>query len=260
MKEKIYQRLIELTNGKTTSYMLRKFTTSRSSKALIRPYSKLYDISTEEVSKSMDEFTSLHDFFTRSLKTEVRPIADASNVIASPVDAKIESYGDISENTMLMVKNKWYSIADMLGNEQLAARYTGGKYIVFYLSPADYHRIHSPITAKVDQQYVLGGKSYPVNQAGLAYGKKPISHNYRMISELEAEGGQRVSFIKVGAMFVNSIALTNTTKQWHKGEEVGYFAFGSTVVMLFEKDFIEFIDCVQQGVPVRMGQAFAQIV
>lgn len=260
MKEKIYQRLIELTNGKMTSYMLRKFTTSRSSKAVIRSYSKLYDISTEEVSKSMNEFTSLHDFFTRKLKSDARPVAQSSNLIASPVDAKIESFGNISEGTMLMVKNKWYSIADMLGNKQIAARYEGGKYIVFYLSPADYHRIHSPINAKVDQQYVLGGKSYPVNNAGLTYGKKPISHNYRMISELEAEGGQRISFIKVGAMFVNSIALTNTTNCWKKGEEVGYFAFGSTVVMLFEKDFVQFTDCVQQGVPVRMGQAFAQIV
>lgn len=260
MKEKIYQRLIELTNGKTTSYMLRKFTTSRSSKAVIKSYSKLYDISTEEVSKSVDEFTSLHDFFTRKLKTDARPIAEAPHLIASPVDAKIESFGDISEGTRLTVKNKLYAIADMLGNEQLAARYAGGKYIVFYLSPADYHRIHSPIDAKVDQQYVLGGKSYPVNQTGLAYGKKPISHNYRMISELQAEGGQHVSFIKVGAMFVNSIALTNTTDNWRKGEEVGYFAFGSTVVMLFEKDFVEFTDCVQQGVPIRVGQAFAQVL
>ena len=260
MREKIYQRLIELTNGKTTSYMLRKFTTSRTSKAVIRSYSKLYDIKAEEVSKSMDEFTSLHDFFTRKLKTDARSIADEPHLIASPVDAKIESFGNISEGTMLTVKHKLYSIADMLGNAQLAARYTHGKYIVFYLSPADYHRIHSPIDAKVDQQYVLGGKSYPVNQTGLAYGKKPISHNYRMISELQAEGGQRISFIKVGAMFVNSIQLTNTSDTWRKGEEVGYFAFGSTVVMLFEKDFVEFTDIVQQGVPVKMGQAFAKMM
>lgn len=260
MKETIYQRLIELTNGKTTSYMLRKFTTSRSSKAVIRSYSKLYDIAADEVSKNTEEFTSLHDFFTRKLKAGARPIAQESHLITSPVDAKIESFGDINIGTTLSVKNKWYSIADMLGKDELATRYTGGKFIVFYLSPADYHRIHSPINAKVDQQYVLGGKSYPVNQMGLAYGKKPISHNYRMISELQAEGGQRISFIKVGAMFVNSIVLTNTTDVWQKGEEVGYFAFGSTVVMLFEKDFVEFTNLVQQGMHIQVGQAFAQIM
>lgn len=258
MREKIYQRLIELTNGKTTSFILRKFTTSRSSKIMIPSYKKLYDISIDEVSKDLKEFTSLHDFFTRQLKGEARPIAKEEQFVASPVDAKIESFGMITEGTVLTVKQKPYSIEDMLGNQALANRYAGGKYIVFYLSPADYHRIHSPIDAMVNQQYVLGKKSYPVNQMGLALGKKPISHNYRMISELLTEAGHHISFVKVGAMFVNSIALTNTSSIWHKGEEVGYFAFGSTVVMLFEKEAITFTENVVQGKSIRVGQAFAQ--
>lgn len=260
MREKLYQSFIELTNGKMTSFLLRKFTTSRTSKVFIRSYSKIYDISIDEVSKSMNEFNSLHDFFTRELKETSRPVALESNVVASPVDAKIESFGDIGKGTVLTVKNKPYSIAAMLGNEENAKRYEGGKFIVFYLSPADYHRIHSPLNAKVDQQYVLGGKSYPVNQMGLSYGKKPISHNYRMISELIVHNSKRVSFIKVGAMFVNSIELTNTTDTWGKGEEVGYFAFGSTVVMLFEKDFIQFSNSVIQGKHIRMGEQFAIMI
>ena len=122
---------------------------------------------------------------------------------------------------------------------------------------ADYHRMHSPMDGVVVKQYVLGQKSYPVNQLGLTYGRNPLSHNYRMVSEIQYNGEQRYAFIKVGAMFVNSIELTNTTTQWRKGEEVGYFSFGSTVVMLFEKNAVQFSPNVVQGASIKMGKAFA---
>ena len=259
MKEKLYQSLIELSNGKISSKILQRMAQSSVSKKFIQSYSNIYGINLKEVSKSPDQFTSLHDFFVRTLKEDVRPMDMRSNVFVSPVDAKIEAFGDILESTMLTVKNKPYSIVDLLGSEAQAKRYEDGKYIVFYLSPADYHRIHSPIDGNVTRQYVLGQKSYPVNQMGLQYGKKPISHNYRMISELEYDE-HCIAFIKVGATFVNSIQLTNTTLTWHKGEEVGFFAFGSTVVMLFEQDAIEFHDNVTYGSMIKMGEAFATML
>lgn len=260
MKERIYQSMIELTNGKQSSILLKKLTTSALSKKFIRSYTKVYEINIEEVSKSVENFKSLHEFFTRSLKEGVRPIAEGEKVFASPVDAKIEAFGDIRDSMTLMVKDKPYSLMDLLGSEERAARYQNGKYIVFYLSPADYHRIHSPVNGDVVRQYVLGQKSYPVNQFGLTYGKKPISHNYRMISELAYAQNRHTAFIKVGAMFVNSIKLTNVTEVWSKGEEVGYFTFGSTVVMLFEEDAIEFCENVASGTAIRMGQAFANML
>lgn len=260
MKEKIYQRMIELTNGRSSSILLKKLTTSALSKKFIRNYSKVYEINIEEVSNNMENFKSLHEFFTRSLKEGVRPIAQGETVFASPVDAKIEAFGDIKDGMTFLVKNKPYSLVDLLGSDERADVYRNGKYIVFYLSPADYHRIHSPIDANVLRQYVLGQKSYPVNQLGLTYGKKPISHNYRMISELEYAQKRRIAFIKVGAMFVNSIQLTNMTNVWSKGEEVGYFTFGSTVVILFEEDAVEFCGNVAAGRAIRMGEAFANML
>ena len=98
------------------------------------------------------------------------------------------------------------------------------------------------------------------NQLGLTYGKNPLSHNYRMISEVQYNQEQRFAFIKVGAMFVNSIELTNTSTQWRKGEEVGYFTFGSTVVMLFEKNAIQFASNVVQGASIKVGEAFATVL
>lgn len=260
MKEKLYQSLIELSNGKITSNFLQHVAKSGFSKNFIHSYSNLYGINIHEVSKSPNEFTSIHDFFVRELKEEVRPVDLRPKVFASPVDAKIESFGPILEDEMFTVKNKPYSLVDLLGSEAQAQRYKDGKYIVFYLSPADYHRIHSPIDGTIVRQYILGQKSYPVNQMGLQYGKKPISHNYRMISEINYEQNRHAAFIKVGATFVNSIKLTNVSTEWKKGEEVGYFSFGSTVVMLFEQHAIQFHENVTTGAKIKMGEAFATMI
>lgn len=260
MKEKVYQSLIELTNGKSSSRLLQTVAQSKFSTRLIRSYSKVYGINIEEVSKTIDKFSSLHDFFVRTLKEEARPIAKGANVFTSPVDGKIEAFGDIVDSMKLYVKNKPYSLIDLLGNEARTMRYRDGKFIVFYLSPADYHRIHSPIDAHVIRQYILGQKSYPVNQWGLKYGKNPISQNFRMISEINFAENTTAAFIKVGATFVNSIQLTNVTNHWKKGEEVGFFSFGSTVVMLFEQESIKFTENVTQGHTIRMGEAFATML
>jgi len=260
MREKAYQRLIELTNGEHSSKVLKKFVQSSWSKRLIPSYIKMYGINLSEVTKKQHEFTSLHDFFVRTLTADARPIAEEQTVYASPVDAKIEAFGHIRSGIQFTVKGKEYSLIDLLGNSERAAKYKDGQYIVFYLSPANYHRIHSPIDGTVVRQYILGQKSFPVNQMGLEYGKKPISHNYRHITELVVENGSQACMIKVGATFVNSIVLTNNRVTWKKGEEVGYFSFGSTVVMLFEKDSVVFMDNVVQGNAIRMGEAFANML
>lgn len=260
MKEKVYRKLVELSNGKMSSKVLKKFSTAKLSKAIIPSYIKVFNIDTSDVSNEQREFKSLHQFFIRTLKDHARPVAIEPHLFASPVDAKIESFGTIEDNISFVVKGKNYLIEDLLGNKEQAENYQGGQYIVFYLSPADYHRMHSPMDGKVVKQYVLGQKSYPVNQLGLTYGKNPLSHNYRMISEIQYNEEQRYAFIKVGAMFVNSIELTNTSTQWRKGEEIGYFTFGSTVVMLFEKNAIQFSPNVVQGASIKMGEAFAIVL
>ena len=260
MKEKMYRKLVELSNGKKSSHLLKKISTAKFSKAIIPSYIKAFNIDVSDVSKEQKEFENLHQFFVRELKENARPIDSAGHIFVSPVDAKIESFGTIEDNMTFSVKGKQYAITDLLGSEEQAKNYAHGKYIVFYLSPADYHRMHAPMDGAVSKQYVLGQKSYPVNQMGLTYGRQPLSHNYRMISEITYTQSQRYAFIKVGAMFVNSIELTNTTAAWKKGEEVGYFTFGSTVVMLFENDAIEFLPKVIQGAAIKMGEAFASMV
>lgn len=141
----------------------------------------------------------------------------------------------------------------MLGNEERAKRYAGGTYMVIYLSPSHYHRIHSPLSGSVTERFVLGRKSYPVNAAGMEYGKEPLSKNYRSVTEVNSDG-EHMALVKVGAMFVNSIELLHERSTVQKGEEMAYFTFGSTVVLLFEKDMIKVVQELKSGQELRLGE------
>ena len=203
-------------------------------------------------------FMTLHDLFTRQLKTGARPIVEGEYFVSSPVDGVLEDYGDIQADQNIIVKGKTYSMLEMFNNEQVLKKYLGGKYIVLYLSPSHYHRIHSPISGEVLHRWTLGNKSYPVNEWGMKYGRAPLSKNYRTITELQHEQFC-VAIVKVGAMFVNSIVITDEAKQLEKGQEFAYFSFGSTVVLLFEKDSFEINDEWSVPMGVRVGEKIGSI-
>lgn len=257
MKKKLYQYTIELTNGPLTSNLLQRFARSPGSRSIIPNYVKTYKITLDDIEEEIGSFPTLHDFFIRQLRAGSRPQANSD--LVSPVDGKVEIAGKIHEDSCFMVKGQKYSLAELLGSAELAKRYAHGDYAVLYLSPANYHRIHSPVDGSVSRQFVLGKKSYPVNQSGLLYGKSPISGNYRLITELDTGGG-KVLMVKVGAMFVNSIELTNTSDSWNKGGEVGYFSFGSTVVLFFEPNCFRFTDNIMAGEPIKVGEALANML
>ncbi|WP_071460204.1 phosphatidylserine decarboxylase [Bacillus massilinigeriensis] len=254
MLQGIYRLFIELTNRKWSSRLLFKFAQSNVSKKMIPSFAKVYGINKEEMEKELDQYNSLHDFFTRRLKTGSRTVAVEPCAVTSPVDAELEDIGLIEVSQEIRVKGKTYSIAEMLGEREIAERYAGGTYMVLYLSPSHYHRIHSPISGKVIQTWSLGSRSYPVNRLGLKYGKSTLSKNFRTITEMEHEYGHRIAVVKVGAMFVNSIEVVHKGERLEKGEEMAYFTFGSTVVLLFEKDSFHQAVHAQLPVSVKMGQ------
>ncbi|MGM9987669.1 MAG: phosphatidylserine decarboxylase [Bacillaceae bacterium] len=239
MMKALYRALIELSNNRYISAGLRRFSRSRFSKVLIPSYIRIFHIRTDEIKKDLSEFESLHDLFTRQIKEDARMICNEENVVVSPVDSVLESFGDITEESTFIVKGQGYSILDMLEKKSRAERYIGGKYMVLYLSPSHYHRIHSPMDGMVTERFTLGRKSYPVNQMGLTYGKEPLSKNYRAVTEVTSND-KHVAIVKVGAMWVNSIELLHEREQVHRGEEIAYFSFGSTIVLLFEKDTFAF--------------------
>ncbi|PKR85144.1 phosphatidylserine decarboxylase [Heyndrickxia camelliae] len=258
MKTWFYRLLIELTNHKFTSALLKKFSQSKISKFLIPSYAKVYNINQEEMLYDIDTYENLHEFFTRKLKPGVRSFVNDEKVITSPVDGVLEDYGIVESDKIITVKGKQYSILEMIGDEHRIKKYIGGKFLILYLSPSHYHRIHSPIDGEIITQYTLGTKSYPVNRYGLKYGKSPLSKNYRVITELKAQGNHLL-FVKVGAMFINSIECMATHQNWQKGEEVAYFSFGSTVVLLFEKDTFEIQNHIHIPYDIQVGEPLGHI-
>lgn len=249
----LYRLIIELTNGKWSSFLLKKFSKSRLSRYIVPSFSKTYNINTNEMAEPLHTYPTMHDFFIRKLKDEVRPIHAEESSVTSPVDAIIEDIGSIQPDAMIKVKGKIYSISEMLGSSEKAGPYLNGTYMIFYLSPSHYHRIHSPVTGKVKDQWELGAKSYPVNKWGLRYGKFPLSKNYRSITEIDLLGHQ-VALVKVGAMFVNSIELTHPNENLIKGHEMAYFTFGSTVILLFQENHFSLLSSITTPYPIKMGE------
>ncbi|MDI2588191.1 phosphatidylserine decarboxylase [Psychrobacillus sp. NEAU-3TGS] len=260
MREKLYQSMIELTNGKWSSTIIQSFARSKLSKTIIPSYIKYFNITLQDVTRPINDFSTLHEFFIREVSTKSRQIHAGTNSIISPVDATVETFGPITKDGIFFVKDKPYTLENLLGSSKIAEQFVNGMYIILYLSPAEYHRIHAPVDGEVIRQYMLGKKSYPVNKWGLQYGKEAISGNYRLLTQLYMPNNKYCFHIKVGAMFVNSIELTNTSSKWKKGEEVGYFSFGSTVVLLFEEDSMEFSATLKAGKFVRMGEIVANML
>lgn len=251
--QSIYRLLIELTNGRWTSFMLRKFARSPVSRFIVPSFAKIYHINQDEMERDLKEYPTLHDLFVRTLKKEVRPIDQSRDAVVSPVDAVMEDVGTIKETSEIVVKGKIYSIAEMLGDQEKVKKYLNGSYIILYLSPTNYHRIHSPVSGTVTGQWKLGSKSYPVNKWGLKYGVRTLSKNYRVISEVKTEFGQ-VAIVKVGAMFVNSIETTHKGSELKKGEEIAYFSFGSTVVLLFENGMFRIDPSILTPYNIKVGE------
>ncbi|KMY50878.1 phosphatidylserine decarboxylase [Peribacillus loiseleuriae] len=259
MYQSLYRLFIELTNGRITSGALRKFSQSTKSRAVIPSYVKIFQINQQESEQNVTTYPTLHDLFTRRLKKGVRVIDTEPNSVVSPVDGVFSEYGLITEDKAIVVKGKTYSIEEMLDDAAVFVKYVGGSFAVLYLSPSHYHRIHAPISGDVTKRWIKGEKSYPVNRLGMQYGRAPLSKNYRNITEVQHHSSH-VAVVKVGAMFVNSIVISDEANQLKKGQEFAYFSFGSTVVLLFEKGSFELQEDLIVPKEVKVGERIGTIM
>jgi len=259
MLQGLYRLLIELTNGRWTSVVLKKFARSRVSRFVVPSFARIYQINLEEMEKGLSGYPTLHDLFVRTLKKEARKIDPQMDSVVSPVDAVLEDVGKIKETSDIMVKGKTYSIGEMLGDPDSLSKYLNGTYMILYLSPSHYHRIHSPVNGTVTKQWELGSKSFPVNKWGLKYGRATLSKNYRVITEVKTNYGH-AAIVKVGAMFVNSIETTHKGSELEKGGEMAYFSFGSTVVLLFEKGIFQMDKTLHTPQELKVGERLGILV
>jgi phosphatidylserine decarboxylase len=251
--------LTELSSRKWISQVTGQIAQSRVSKHLIPRFAKIYGISLNDAEKAIEEYTSLNDFFTRRLKPGLRPIDGQNNTLVSPVDGLITGIGEITDGQLLNVKGQNYTVEELLNLSPRMVNYVHGFYMVLYLSPTDYHRIHSPISGKVLETEHIPGKVYPVNDFGLRYMRRTLSRNERLITYIQHQTGE-VAVVKVGAMNVSSIRYVEPlANQLERGQELAYFEFGSTVVLLMESGtFSPRIDLMTNS-RVKMGEAIGII-
>jgi len=278
MRNKLLPGLIHRLPQNAMSRTMGKITATKFSRLAIQRYVRHYKIDTTIVEKSVKDYRTLKEFFTRRLKPGARPIAQGADVVVSPVDGTISHLGDICEGTLIQAKGKSYSVAELLGGcAHEAERYYGGKFITIYLSPRDYHRIHMPVTGDLMGYSYLPGRLYPVNKLGVQHVDRLFARNERLVTYINTDHQGAVALVKVGALFVGSVkvvyntATTNVkhaqqmegpipgTPRYEKGDEVGWFEFGSTVILLIESGQLEWAPGVEAGASLLMGQKLAAI-
>ncbi len=238
--------------------------------SLIRLYAQIYKIQLDELKLPVSRMKTFNDFFTRELKTGLRPIDQNPANIVSPVDGKIAEFGKIEQGLLIQAKGVLFSLADLVG-EKDAAQFDQGYFVTIYLSPADYHRIHTPIAGEVGRFSYFSGNLWPVNSFGVQHIGGLFALNERIVTSIKGERGT-VNLVKVGATIVGRISLDYTNrctnkgeatqinlplippKKYQKGDEIGRFQLGSTAILLFEKNQFNPVD-LSYGKTVLVGQA-----
>lgn len=246
--------MTELTSRKWISGLMGRFSHSRASRHMIPWFAKSYRIPLHEAEKELKEYRTLNEFFTRKLKSGMRPIHPEPLGLISPVDALITFMGEIQSGTMFNVKGQDYTLDDLLNHSPRVGSYAHGYAFVLYLSPTDYHRIHAPVTGTRLESEHIKGRVYPVNDFGMKHMKGVLTRNERLITYLSHERGE-IALVKVGAMNVSSIRYSDeSASAWNQGDDLAYFEFGSTVVLLMETGTFEPLPDRAVGQKVRMGE------
>jgi len=254
MAKPFFRLLTELSSRKTVSRVTGAFAKSRASRSLIPWFARTYGIRVEDAEKRIAEYASLNDFFTRRLKPGIRPVETGDSALVSPVDAMITGIGPIQAGQMFNVKGQDYTIEELLNRSPRLVNYKDGFFFVLYLSPTDYHRIHAPVGGKIVEKEHIPGKVYPVNEFGLRHMRRVLSRNERLITYMQHAFGE-VAVVKVGAMNVSSIQYVSPLPdQLAGGDELAYFEFGSTIVLLTESGTFKPRSDLKLGSVVRMGQ------
>jgi len=221
------------------------------------------------------EFESLHDCFTRRLKPGSRPIDSDVSSFVSPSDGIVGAMGRVEKNTLLQAKGMSYELSDLLGSATLAQAYEGGTYITIRLTSAMYHRFHAPRALSIHGVNYISGDVWNVNPAALQRIPRLFCKNERAVIECSDETTQaKFLMIPVAAVLVASLRLHFIDVLLHlnykgpkridcehkaaKGEELGWFQHGSTIILLLPKS-VETLPFLQTGSQLKMGMAIATL-
>lgn len=262
--------------GKLAAWEGGKITTT-----LIRGFIKHYRVDMAEARNSDPAiYPTFNDFFVRELKEGARPINDDVRIISHPADACVSQLGPIKEGRLFQAKGHYFNACELLGGDNaLAEEFVGGDFATLYLSPSDYHRVHMPCNGTLRQMIYVPGDLFSVNPLTAENVPNLFARNERVVCIFDTEFGP-LAQILVGATIVGSIETTwagtvtpptgPAIRRWDypatgddaivlkKGEEMGRFKLGSTVINLFPKDAIRFVEDMKPRQTTRMGQPYAE--
>lgn len=223
-------------------------------------------------------YPNFNAFFTRALKPEARPIDDNPDTLVSPADGAISQLGKIEHGRLFQAKGRHYALTTLLGGDlDRAEPFINGEFATIYLSPKDYHRVHMPISGVLRETVYIPGDLWSVNQVTAAGVDQLFARNERLVAIFDTEIGP-MAMVLVGAMIVAGIEVVwqgqvappikapqvlgkryDDSLALTRGDEMGRFKLGSTVILLFGKDSIRWNPELDAGSPVHLGRGIATL-
>lgn len=239
---------------------------------------KFYGVNMSEAKEQdINNFASFNHFFTRELKSDVRPVIGDKDAIACPADGAVSQAGLIEQGKIFQAKGKSFSAVNLLGGDEARAKpFENGNFTTIYLSPKDYHRLHMPVTGKLTEMIHIPGRLFSVNNATANSVNGLFARNERVACLFDTEFGP-MALILVGAIFVSSIETTwhgvvtpptiSSVQNWKytenetviaKGKEMGRFNMGSTIIVLFAKDNVNWNAELIADETVQLGEKIGE--
>lgn len=247
---------------------------------IIKLFIKAYHVDMQEAEKpNAESYPTFNEFFTRPLKDGVRPIVEESNTLVLPADGAVSQLGSIEQNSILQAKNHNYTLDALLAcDKQMVTAFQNGTFITTYLSPSDYHRVHMPCDGVLREMLYVPGSLFSVNPLTAENIPNLFARNERVICLFETPFGLMAQIL-VGATIVGSIETvwhgvvtpprTGILQRWEyptvgknaiklaKGDEMGRFKLGSTVINLFAENSVVLSERLQNKSITRMGETLA---
>ncbi len=236
---------------------------------ILSAYARAYQVAWDEASPAEQPYASFDAFFTRRLRPGLRPVEPDDEVLVSPADGRLVDLGRCDGRGTLSVKGRPYTIQELVSDGALARDLAGGAFAVVYLSPRDYHRVHAPVSGVIRRVRAIEGDRWPVNQVGEQHVPQLFVKNRRVVVEIDSPIWGNVAVVLVGAMIVGRMTVVGIDQDdvqgehllspglpIERGEELGAFHLGSTVVLLLPPD--RFAGFSRDAQPVRYGQGLAR--
>lgn len=234
---------------------------------MIHAWMKAFRVSLAEAERSSPEdYESFEDFFTRELRADARPQPADELVLTTPAEGRLQTFGPVSSGRLIQAKGIDYPLASLLGDHKLANEFHNGWYAAIYLTPADYHRLHSPCDATLRAFTAIPGQAYSVTKDTRQQLAGLYCRNERLVSVFDTRFGA-MAVVMVGAMLVTGIETawrprapidrletTPLMRQFRRGEEWGRFTLGSTVVLILSEGALDPSPDLKQGQRIRIGE------